>query len=440
MTTNRVWSNERGLTGYAVLAFFTVLAGDAWRYSISWYGFGVVALGLTVAGIVILVRARRHWHFSALPYPLVAFLALALASIAWSFYPGASAIGVTLQFVTTIVALPMALLLDWQQLLATLGRALRIILALSLAFELVVAAFVRRPVLPLWVNYGGADVPDAFYWTRGELFTGGRIQGIVGNANTLGMLALIALIVFGIQLASRSVGRAPGIAWLALAALTISLTRSATVTVAIVGVAAVLAAVLLVRLTTTPRIRAVVVSTFAAASVVGIAFVAVFGRGLLGVLGKSEDLTGRLDIWDAVIDLAQQRPVFGWGWVSYWAPWVEPFSDLAVRKGVRYLQAHNAWLDVWLQLGIVGLVILALLVVSSFARSWSLAVDRPQHAPGTVDRYTALSLLPLLVLAALIVQSAAESRLLVEYGWVLLVVVAVMTKRRDLRATPLTAD
>lgn len=437
MTTNRARSNERFLTGYAVLALFTVLAGDAWRYSISWYGFGAVAVGLTVTSIVLLVRAKSRWHVSALPYPLLAFLALALASIAWSYYPGASAIGITLQFVTTLVALPIALLLDWPQLLAVIGRALRIILALSLLFELVVGVVVRRPVLPLWVDYGGADVPDAFYWTRAELFTGGRIQGIVGNANTLGMLALLALIVFGIQLASRRVERAPGIAWLALAALTIALTRSATVTVAIAGVAAVLAALLLVRLTTTPRVRAVVVATFAAASVIGTAFVAIFGRGLLGLLGKSEDLTGRLDIWDAVIALAQQRPAFGWGWVSYWAPWVEPFSDLAIRKGVRYLQAHNAWLDVWLQLGIVGVVILALLVVSSFSRSWSLAVDRPQHAPGSTDSYTALSLLPLLILSALIVQSAAESRLLIEYGWVLLVVVAVMTKRRDLRATPL---
>jgi hypothetical protein len=41
----------------------------------------------------------------------------------------------------------------------------------------------------------------------------------------------------------------------------------------------------------------------------------------------------------------------------------------------------------------------------------------------------ATSLLPLLVLSALLVQSVAESRLLVEFGLMFLVIVAVRTKR-----------
>ena len=63
-----------------------------------------------------------------------------------------------------------------------------------------------------------------------------------------------------------------------------------------------------------------------------------------------------------MIGLALERPWFGWGWVGYWQPWVEPFDGLAVRNGVEYLQAHNAWLDVWMQLGIVGLVAFASIV------------------------------------------------------------------------------
>ena len=150
---------------------------------------------------------------------------------------------------------------------------------------------------------------------------------------------------------------------------------------------------------------------------------------LLRALGKSEDLTGRFDIWNSVITLAAERPVFGWGWVSYWAPWVEPFNGLAVRKGVTYLQAHNAWLDVWLQLGILGVIVFAALVLSTLWRCWFFAVDRPRT--GVVDDapYAASALLPLLVIAALLAQSMAESRLLIEYGWVLLVVFAVFTKR-----------
>ena len=104
---------------------------------------------------------------------------------------------------------------------------------------------------------------------------------------------------------------------------------------------------------------------------------------LLDLFGKSEDLTGRFDIWASVTGLAAQRPWFGWGWVGYWAPWVEPFDDLAVRKGVTYLQAHNAWLDVWLQLGIVGRGRCSRrIVIGTLWRCWFLAVDRPRDALG----------------------------------------------------------
>ena len=126
--------------------------------------------------------------------------------------------------------------------------------------------------------------------------------------------------------------------------------------------------------------------------------------------------------------LAQQRPVFGWGWVSYWVPWVEPFTHLAERKGVTYLQAHNAWLDVWLQLGIVGLVLFLCLVVSTSARAWWIAVDRPQRRAGAPLPYSPVDLLPALLLAALFAQSLAESRILLEGGWILLCVIAITTK------------
>ncbi|MDO9395056.1 MAG: O-antigen ligase family protein, partial [Herbiconiux sp.] len=126
--------------------------------------------------------------------------------------------------------------------------------------------------------------------------------------------------------------------------------------------------------------------------------------------------------------LAAQRPAFGWGWVSYWVPWVEPFTDLAVRKGVTYLQAHNAWLDVWLQLGIAGLVVFIALVVGASYRAWWFAVDLPRDALGAPRAQVLLTLAPALLLTALIAQSFFESRLLIEGGWALLVVIAVKTK------------
>ncbi|TFC36644.1 O-antigen ligase family protein [Cryobacterium sp. TMT2-14] len=415
---------------FATLVFFSVLAGQFWRSLFGWWGYGAIALVIVVSSVVALVKLNPDWMWSRFPKSLIAFLGLATLSLAWSFYLGASLIGVTLQWATTLAALFLALCLSWAELLRTLAAALRWILALSLAFELIVALFVRQAVLPFWVDYGTRNVPESYYWTRGILLQGGPIEGIVANRNLLGFVALMAVIVFAVQLAAGTVSRNWGLAWLGLGVFVLLVTRSATVTLAAAAVAAALLFALWARRRLPEGRRPVYLVAGASVVVGGVGLVALTPQ-LLALLGKSADLTGRLDIWRSVAGLAAERPVFGWGWVSYWAPWVEPFEGLAVRRGVVYLQAHNAWLDVWLQLGVLGLIIFAAAVFSTLWRCWFLAVDRPRRALADTEPYAASALLPLLLLVALIAQSLAESRILIESGWLLLVVLAVITKRQQ---------
>jgi O-antigen ligase len=429
--------NRAFLRLFAVLAFFTALAGDAWRYSISWYGFGAIALFVAVVSVVLLVTQRDRWRFGQLPYPLLAFLALAALSTAWSDYPLWTAIGTATSIVTVISGVAIAVTFSLADILRYLGIALRFVLGLSILFELFVSVVLRAPLLPFWYGYkAGEKLPMLDYWSRDLFLAGGKIQGIVGNSSLLAMVALLGLVVFAVQLASRSVRPGWGVFWIAVAALNILCTRSATITVAIVVLVAVVIAVLLVRRARRPRGRAAVYWGMGGLVVVAAGVVALLHNQVLLLLGKSDDLTGRLGIWEKVIHLAEQRPAVGWGWVSYWVPFVSPFKDLVFRGGVRQLHAHNAWLDIWFQLGILGLVVFAALVLSTLVRAWSLAVDRPQFGVDTTGRYTALTLLPLLILVALLVQSAAESRLLVEYGLMLLTICAVTTKRSQTEAAP----
>lgn len=420
------WLRDRrvALTGFTL---FTLLAGDAWRNSLSWYGWGAIALGIVLAWITVAVRHRLDLR--RVPIALGVLLGLMAASIIWSYYPGASAVGVLTTLATAFVGVVMAHTLTLEQVLRALGVALRYIIGLSLAFELFVAAVLQRPVLPLWVSWE-EPFPKAFYWSRNLLFEGGRIQGIVGNANLLAFAALLAVIVFAIQLAERRVNVVAGWAWLGAALLTLALTRSSTVLVA--GLVALVALGILVlarRLTTRGRLTLYGLTVTALAGVIALAVA--FRETLLALLGRSEDLTGRLDIWATVIDLAAQRPVLGWGWVSYWVPWVEPFNDLVVINGVTYLQAHNAWLDVLMQLGWVGLVVFAILVATTGLRVLSWSVDA---ALGDAPASPALRLLPGLLLTVLIVHSLAESRLLLEAGFALLVWLAVASRLRGVTA------
>ena len=413
----------------AVLSFGVLAAGDFWRYLLSWWGWGALAVLVVTLSVVELVRHRVDPR--RMPIWLLLFLAFAALSIAWSAYPGASALGVLLTLATTSVAAFLATCLSWEEVLETLSDALRWILGLSLLFEFIVAVVVRHPVLPFWVDYSGLkSIPRAFYWSRDLLFEGGRIQGIVGNANILGMLALLALIVFALRLAARKGSPVWGWLWTAVAVAALALTRSSTVIVATVAIVLVAVFLAVVRRASGRARRIVFASGIALA--IALAVIAVVAReALLGVLGKSSDLTNRLEIWETVGDLAMQRPVAGWGWVSYWAPWVEPFDDLVVIKGVTYLQAHNAWLDVFLQLGAIGVALFALLVLGALVRSWGMAAEatRIRYAPSDLRRPENAA--PLLLLVALLVQSLAESRLIIEIGFALLVVIAVKTGWRD---------
>ncbi len=413
----------------AVLSFTVLAAGDFWRYLLSWWGWGALALLIVVLAVVELVRMRVDVR--RLPFSLLLFIGFAAVSIIWSAYPGASALGVLLTLATTAVAAFLAGCFTWEEVLETFSDAMRWLLGLSLLFEFVVAAFVRQPVLPLWVDYSHLEkIPAAFYWSRNLLFEGGRIQGIVGNANLLGMIALLGLIVFVVRLVARKSSPAWGWFWIAVAVAAFVLTRSSTVIVATVVV--VLVAVFLWEVRrTTGAARVAVYATGAVLAVAGVV-AAVLARGpLLGLLGKSSDLTNRLDIWETVGALAAERPVAGWGWVGYWNPWVAPFDDLIVIKGVTYLQAHNAWLDVFLQLGVIGVVLFALLVLGALVRSWGMAaeIERIRFAPAEL-RWPETAA-PLLLLTALLVQSLAESRLLIEIGFALLVIIAVKTGTRD---------
>jgi exopolysaccharide production protein ExoQ len=404
----------------ATFGLFLLAAGDVFRYTLSWYGWGAVVL--IMFGLTVIELVRMKVDLRRLPYPLIAYVVIATASIAWSAYPGASAIGVAGLLVTATFGLYLATAIDLTTFVRCLGTALRWILGLSLLFELFVATVIRDKVLPFWVDWSGLDkIPAAFYWSRDLLFEGGRIQGIVGNANLLAFAALLAVIVFGVQIAARATSRFWTSAWMLVALGVLALTRSSTVFVAGAAVAIVALYLWIVRRVPAER-RIPWYIGGAAIAAAGAALVVVFRGPLLALLGKSPDLTNRLGIWDTVLGLANERPAVGWGWVGYWAPWVDPYQDLVVIKGVHYYQAHNAWVDMFLQLGIVGLVVFGGLVVSTLGRSWARAVDLPR------TRGKAIGLLPILVMVMLIVHSLAESRLLIEIGFALLVVFAIRTR------------
>jgi exopolysaccharide production protein ExoQ len=90
---------------------------------------------------------------------------------------------------------------------------------------------------------------------------------------------------------------------------------------------------------------------------------------LLGVFGKNSTLTGRTDIWLATLDLIKQKPLLGWGYMATWVP--TDSQTVEIWEEFRWLigSAHNAYLDVALQLGLVGLGLLLTIIAVAWHRA-----------------------------------------------------------------------
>ncbi len=409
---------------YATSCFTFLIASIGVRSLVGWPGFLACGALLVASGILMSIREEDFKsRLRNIPVSLVIFLLLATVSISWSAYPLESFLGVGAQIATTAVAFSIAVLLSWQEILSSLSHALRIIITLSLLFELYVSLFIKAPLLQGFVSVNNPDNPSKLlYWSRNLLFSGGPIQGVVANSALLGFIALLGTIIFWVQLRARTVSKISSIAWLLIAFSVLALTRSATVFVCLLAVAVITVFITWARAAAGSRkpLYAVMLAALFAAIAA-----AIWARPqLLTLLGKSSDFTGRFEIWHKVNELADQKPLAGWGWVSHWAPWVEPFASLDTKVGLPVMHAHNAWLDVRLQLGVLGLIVFSLLVFSTLQQAWCLAVDRPRSGATTLLPYSAHSVYPVLILTALVVQSLTESRILVESGWLLLTLFA----------------
>ncbi|PZE84959.1 O-antigen ligase [Curtobacterium sp. MCBD17_032] len=416
---------EREAHAFAVAVLSVLFAGDAVPNTLTWYGAAVVWAALGAGGVSVLVRARPP--LTRTPLALWVFLAWCLVSVVWSHWRPATLASITAQVLCAAVAFAIASTLTWRRILDALSVAMRWVLLLSLAFEAVVAVVVRHPIAPIWTDYGDRDVPDAFYSSRAELLTGGRIQGLPGNANLLAMVALLALIAVAVQFAEGRIRRTRAVGWAVLAVAVLLLTRSSTVLAAAVVVAVVAAVALWIRGVPTERRTPRYLAVLVGAGIVTTA--AVLTRGAVSeLLGKGADATGRGRIWEQVLGLVDQHPVLGWGWIGYWWPSIPTLADLAHRKGVTYLQAHDAYLDVWMQTGIIGLLLFAVYVTTTAGRAWASATRVGYDSALSPRPFEPVSLLPLLVVVALLVQSVAESRLLYQGYWVLFALLAIKAR------------
>ena len=76
---------------------------------------------------------------------------------------------------------------------------------------------------------------------------------------------------------------------------------------------------------------------------------------LIALLGRDSTMTGRTDIWKAVLEAIFKHPLLGYGFAAFWLSLRGESANIIVTLRWAVPAAHNGFLDVWLQTGAVGL-------------------------------------------------------------------------------------
>ncbi len=94
------------------------------------------------------------------------------------------------------------------------------------------------------------------------------------------------------------------------------------------------------------------------------------------LIGKDPTLTGRTDIWAAILRQATAHPWLGFGYAAFWEKTSVPAAFVRAETGWKVPSAHNGWLDILVQLGAVGVALCALLLAAAYILALIRALDR----------------------------------------------------------------
>ena len=285
---------------------------------------------------------------------LILMVALAAASIMWSISPDVTARRVMALIFTTLGGVALAARWRWSSLTEIFAVAMAIMM---------VGSFLL-----------GAFAPEM--GRMQEIFPGAW-RGLWLEKNSLGEymgLATIFMIAAAILTPKRRR------IWLALAAMAAGLVLLSTSKTGLVVLILALASMIFVGLVKAGRIRAII-GTWITVVIVCTALLIVVTRSelLFELLGKDATLTGRTEIWSGIIRQVAERPWTGFGYGAAWNDTSPsgPQAWIAYQAKFTAAHAHSGWLEVYLALGIPGVILLGAWMIEMWARSLWAAYTRP---------------------------------------------------------------
>jgi O-antigen ligase len=333
------WSIVGRLTGRPS----DVINGDP-REQMIWLGI----YGLSL--LLMVVRPAATLRHGA-KLSLIGFLMLwASASIAWSAAPAVSLKRVIALLGTTAFGLYLATRFTKRELFQIL------------LWVTVLSAIASLAVIVLLPAYGMHIAA-----------TGGQEwQGIYGQKNWLGRMMAFGSVLWMLHALDRRTRHrliAGAIAALCLVLAVGSQSKTALV-------------VLIVMLLFIPLIRMwrlhyslMTVAMMATVIMGGVAGTWAVDRReeLLGLLGRNDKLSGRSQLWQVIFNRIEQHPWRGYGYGGFWLGNDGPSRYVWQRVTWLPPNAHNGFLDLWLELGLVGLSVMVVSLVTCAIRAGVIA-------------------------------------------------------------------
>lgn len=303
----------------------------------SWYPFYLLIL------VAVVLRARAilksFWRLS----PVYLLMALTLCSVVWSIAPDMTLRRVVAVLMTVLFGLFLGLRGDWRESLQYVGLAC------------IIVAFGNMFLALVLPSIGVDNVVHEGAW-----------KGLTVEKNAMGgdmaRAALIFMALVHIDLKNRVV-------WLIGLALSICCVLGSTSTTALLGIM-IPGAFFAVYLVGTRSIFASLSMVYASVVGAGLIVCAIvfFPEAIADILGKDVTLTGRTDIWALVGQRISDKMWTGYGLGAFW---VDPYGpSLIILYYLDWIvpSAHNAWLEMGLDLGLPGIVLLTAITVLALLR------------------------------------------------------------------------
>lgn len=362
----------------------------------------IIAFGLLFAiALTRLVGNWRHvWRAMRREPLLLAFLLVVLASTAWSTTPD-----------------------------ATFRRSVALLLTTFFGYYLVVR-FTLREIIRLTATAVMVGTVMNYIWIFAlprygvtQISTGiasnGDWSGLFTHKNPLGRSGLVNAIIF--VFAARLFPRRR-ILYYVFAVLNVVLIIGAHSQTALVGFF--LLMFLMVLFTGLRAHRTlyggVAFGLFGTATIAA-AFVTTNLGPITQSLGRDATLTGRTQLWRDCIHEILQRPLLGYGWSGFWTGTMSgPSRYVLERNTWQPPDAHNAVLELMLNVGIIGAALFCIV----FFRGLVRAVGHVRRRPDV------LGLFPLVFLSFTFLQSVTERGVVNrDLAWSLFVVAIVLAAR-----------